>query len=157
MKRISLSMLFILPSVVLASKAQLKCEVEKQVLKNIALTQCVQTHAENCVREEIYGYELKPIGVKDLETVFDSEGSGKGYYGHRRAYNKDVVITTWVSPSHTIATLTYLVDGSESRFESTTADNSRAVQFKLSQPTKAANKEGNVVGLSLVCRSIDSK
>lgn len=153
MRKIIIPMIALLPTLAFA-QAQLHCDVTKQTLRNSPLTRCVETHAENCRREEIYGYELRPAGSKSLEVTFETDSSGTEFYGHKRAYNKEVVIEVWVSPSFTTAKITSLIDGNETRFQTTTAENSRATYFTLDLPTKAAKKEGNVSGFSLNCREV---
>lgn len=153
MKKTIISMLALLPSFAFA-QAQLHCEVTKQTLRNTPLTHCVERHAENCRREEVYGYELRPVGSKSLEVTFETDSNGPEFYGHKRAYNKEVVIEVWVSPSYTTAKMTSLVDGNETRFQTTTAENSRSTYFTLDLPTKAAKKEGNISGFSLNCREV---
>lgn len=153
MKKTIISMLALLPSFAFA-QAQLHCEVTKQTLRNTPLTHCVERHAENCRHEEVYGYELRPVGSKSLEVTFETDSNGPEFYGHKRAYNKEVVIVVWVSPSFTTATMTSLVDGNETRFQTTTAEKNRSTYFTLDLPTKAAKKEGNVSGFSLNCREV---
>lgn len=153
MKSMILSALVILPSFAFA-QAQLRCEVTKQTLRNAPITQCVEWHAENCTREEVSGYELRPFGSKSLDVTFDSDSNGPDFYGNKKAFNKEVVVEVWVSPSYTTAKLTSLVDGNETRFQTTTAEHSRSTFFTLDLPTKARNKEGSVSGFSLTCRQV---
>lgn len=154
MKKTILSILALLPSLAFA-QAQLHCEVTKQTLRNTPLYHCVEYHAENCVREEIYNYELRAVGTNSLDVTFDTESPiGTEFYGNKKAFNKEVVIDVWVSPSFTTAKITSLVDGNETKFQTTTAENSRSTFFTLDLPTKAAKKEGNVSGFSLKCREL---
>lgn len=153
MKKTILSLLALLPSLAFA-QAQLQCKVTKNTLRNTPLSHCVEYHAENCIREEVYGYELRAVGTPSLEVTFDSDSNSAEFYGNKKAFNKEVVVEVWVSPSFTTAKITSLIDGNEARFQTTTAENSRSVFFTLDLPTKASKKEGNVSGFSLSCREV---